>query len=162
MGNVDYKEHDVRRLHVCSLKKELPFFLEDIGGKEQRLLIELWRNWSTVMGTELSSLALPLGRRGAILLIGGEDTMALQELVFMKTEILERVNAFMDTTFFHTIEVKLCMGMTPLNKSIYFTKRNLLHCIQIPNQSILGKSSIQEVNTPVGRCYKAYLAMCKI
>ena len=42
------------------------------------MLTALWQNWDIVMGTELAPLAHPLGHRGDILLVGGDDSCAMQ------------------------------------------------------------------------------------
>ncbi|MDR0466324.1 MAG: DUF721 domain-containing protein [Deltaproteobacteria bacterium] len=78
-------------------------------------LARLWQYWSMAMGPELAPLALPLGERNGVLLVGGEDAMVMQELVMMRDEILERANAFMAEPFFADLRVSLCMGKRPLD-----------------------------------------------
>ena len=84
------------------------------GGPERARLSLLWQNWEPVMGPELAPLALPLGRHKDILLIGAEDAMLMQELHLMSGEILERVNAFMESPFFSSIKVSLVLNKTVL------------------------------------------------
>jgi hypothetical protein len=80
------------------------------AGPEHARLIQLWKNWSMVMGPELTPLALPLGARRNLLLVGAPDSIALQELHLLSTEILERVNAFMECPFFSAVNIRLCFG----------------------------------------------------
>ncbi len=78
-------------------------------------LARLWSNWGMVMGGELALSARPLGRRGRILLVGGEDALVLQELSLQRDEMLERANAFMDEAFFTDVHVSLGLGRLPLD-----------------------------------------------
>ena len=84
------------------------------GGPERARLSLLWQNWEPIMGPELAPLALPLGHHKDILLIGAEDAMLMQELHLMSGEILERVNAFMESPFFKSIKVSLVLNKTVL------------------------------------------------
>lgn len=84
------------------------------GGPERARLCRLWQNWSMVMGPELAPLALPLGHHKDLLLIGAEDAMLMQELHLLSGEILERVNAFMECSFFSAVKVSLVLDKTVL------------------------------------------------
>ena len=75
----------------------------------------LWQNWNMVMGEDLAPLARPLGHHRDMLLIGAEDAMLAQELHLMSGELLERVNAFMETPFFNGVKVSLLMGKSGLD-----------------------------------------------
>lgn len=91
--------------------------LRSLGASpEQARLALLWRHWDTVMGEELLPLAMPLGHRGDILLLGAEDSMAAQELRMQAGEILERVNAFMESGFFSSVHVSLVRGRAVLDR----------------------------------------------
>jgi hypothetical protein len=82
------------------------------AGPEHARLIQLWKNWSMVMGPELTPMALPLGARRNLLLVGAPDSIALQELHLLSAEILERANAFMECPFFTAVNINLCFGKT--------------------------------------------------
>lgn len=88
---------------------------------EHARLRELWRNWGMVMGDELSMLALPLGQRSGVLLVGAEDHLVMHELSFCTPEILERANAFMDEEFFRKVELHLHMGEEVLDQKPQIT-----------------------------------------
>ena len=66
------------------------------------------------MGRNWPLWPLPLGHHKDILLIGAEDAMLMQELHLMSGEILERVNAFMESPFFKSIKVSLVLNKTVL------------------------------------------------
>ena len=85
---------------MFSLGGKLGSVLSALGNGEKVMQVRLWQNWEMVMGPDIAPLAWPLGARNDILIVGGEDNLALQELSFMTPEILERVNAFMDAPVF--------------------------------------------------------------
>jgi hypothetical protein len=98
-------------LHVSAL---LDAVLHGLGADaEQVRLLHLWQNWSMVMGQELACLAVPLGVRQKILLVGAQDSIAMQELHLQSEEILERVNAFMESSFFTGINLSLNFAESP-------------------------------------------------
>jgi hypothetical protein len=105
--------HDLnrRRNNTAHIGADLSGWLAAHGMRPQQTLLgHLWRNWELVMGPDIAAIARPLGHRNGILLIGGDDSCALQELSYAVPEILERVNAFMDEEFFHKVELHLLMG----------------------------------------------------
>lgn len=129
---------------------------------EQGKLRELWRNWSMVMGDELSLLALPLGQRSGILLVGAEDHLVMQELSFCTPEILERVNAFMDTPFFHKVELHLHMGEEVLDQPAQITSSTYERPQPQRPAGLDGTfAHTRNLNpdSPVVRSYAAYLKL---
>lgn len=121
-------------------------------------LDQLWKNWSMVMGPELSALARPLGHREGQLLVGGEDNLVLQELSYHAPEMLERANAFMDGEFFRRVELHLLEGRTPLDERPY-------RVLPVPRRKPVRPEYLGTLTdsldpaSPVGRCYRAYLRM---
>ncbi|MDR3362372.1 MAG: DUF721 domain-containing protein [Desulfovibrio sp.] len=85
------------------------------GGPERDRLLQLWHNWNMVLGPELAPFALPLGSRRNTLLVGAEDAMLAQELQLQSGEILERVNAFMESPYFRKVRVSLQLGQDALH-----------------------------------------------
>ena len=116
-------------------------------------------NWEMVMGPDIAPLAWPLGARNDILIVGGEDNLALQELSFMTPEILERVNAFMDAPVFDRVELRLVMGDRPLDQMPDIQPSTRVRPAP-PRPRQLG-AHLEEMNadSPVARCYAAYLRM---
>lgn len=149
-----------RIFKMVSIKEQIETILLDLSnGSEEKLLVELWKNWEMVMGPQLAGIAYPLGRREKILIIGGEDTMALQELSFMKDELLERVNAFIDNPFFDKVELQLCMGRQ-LDCNRQVVQDNIPKKVKIPKQYNKGNDILGLDNdSPISRCYRAYLSM---
>lgn len=130
---------------------------------DPRHLVELWRNWSMVMGPDLAPLALPLGRRNEVLIVGGEDNLCLQELSFQTPEILERVNAFMDAPphapVFRRVELRLVMGQRPLHLPPDIQSRERFRPPPPRPARLGGHLSEMREDSPVARCYAAYLRM---
>lgn len=104
------RDKDKRTNGMFSLGGRLSTVLSALGSGEKLMQVRLWQNWEMVMGPDIAPLAWPLGARNGILIVGGEDNLALQELSFMTPEILERVNAFMDAPVFDKVELRLVMG----------------------------------------------------
>ena len=122
-------------------------------------LTSLWRHWSMVMGPELAPLAWPLGERKGVLLVGGEDAMAMQELVMMRDEMLERANAFMDERIFTEVHVSLSLGKRPLDGLTPPPTRERVPKI-LPK---LDGSALRwaDPDSPAARCYAAFLNLAR-
>jgi len=107
------------------------------------------------MGPELAPLAWPLGERKGVLLVGGEDSMVMQELVMMRDEILERANAFMDEHFFTEVHVSLSLGKRPLDGLAPPPPRGQTPKIlpRLDGSALRGA----DPDSPAARCYAAFL-----
>ncbi|MBQ4132116.1 MAG: DUF721 domain-containing protein [Desulfovibrionaceae bacterium] len=128
-------------------------------------LVELWRHWEMVMGPELSSFARPLGLRGSTLLIGAEDNVALQELSFLREDLLERVNAFLEQVQFDSIHLSLLQGREGLDRIFAKPADNghrhagcsaYVQTAAGPAPGPLGHLDIPP-ETPLGRIYWKYV-----
>ncbi len=115
-------------------------------------LLQLWKNWSMVMGPDLAQNARPLGHRGDVLLVGGDDPCAVQELTYAVPEILERVNAFMAEDRFTRVELHLMFGKTALDAP---RAAPAFRTETPPRPQGLGALDL-DPSSPVGRCYAAY------
>ena len=142
---------------VARTNERIKHLLSQFTAPEQQHEMQLWRHWDMVMGSDLAELAFPLGSRHDILIIGGEDNLALQDLAFMTPEILERANAFMGSPTFVRVELRLLQGRRTLNlpPAIQPAVRERLP-LQRPER--LGHYLDQmDPESPVARCYRAYL-----
>lgn len=127
-----------------------------VGQSAQGRLVRLWQHWDMVMGPELASIAWPLGHRGTILLVGGEDAMSMQELSMQQDEILERVNAFMDEKLFTEVRVSLSLGKNPLNGSLALPPartRPVLERGPAPSGMYLA---LMDPDSAVAKCYARF------
>ena len=137
--------------------------LDTLGGEaaaERRLLFRLWENWSMVMGPMLAELAVPLGHRGKSLLVGGEDNLVLQDLAFMREELLERVNAFMDSPRFDRVELHLVMARHRLDAAPAIQSPTRPRLLPERPPAFTG-NPLEGVDpdSPVARCHAAYIRL---
>ncbi|MDD2966340.1 MAG: DUF721 domain-containing protein [Desulfovibrionaceae bacterium] len=124
------------------------------GCPEQMRLMHLWENWGMVMGADLAALAWPLGHKGRVLLVGGEDPMAMQELQFQTEEILERVNAFMEEDYFSAVKVSSSMGKRPLDVPLPCEP---VYCPQEEGERPSGRLlGTMRPDSPVARAYARF------
>lgn len=149
-----------REKRLLAAGEAMSAFLDGYGGKERRHLTALWRNWSVVMGEALAELAFPLGHKGDVLIIGADDVMAMQELSLQSMEILERANAFMDSEFFRQVKVNLMQGQQALTRPRPRRPDSPIRPAPPPKPTRLGGLVGKLTpDSPVTRCYEAYIAM---
>ncbi len=147
-----------RTKKMCHASESIGAFMAALpcGGTDRTHLSQLWRNWAMVMGEELALLAVPLGHREGLLLIGAEDNMALSELNFSVPEILERANAFMNEPYFTRVEFHLSAGHLALDIPQEITPSQRVREPLAKPPGLLGKAQLDPKGM-VGRCYAAYL-----
>lgn len=123
--------------------------------RKRDVLCDLWRNWQAVMGDDLAERARPLGSRGDVILIGGDDQCVMQELVYEEAEILRRANGFLKEERFHRVELHLLMGRTDLRR---------VDTTVVPKRSgperpeSLGRLRLPP-SSPAAAAYEAYLRL---
>lgn len=146
-----------RTLALRSMADALASFLSARDGGEHVHLTRLWEHWAMVLGPNLAALAVPLGHRKDVLLIAAEDSMAAQEIAMQAGEVLERVNAFMNSPYFSRIQVELVMGRQDLSRSGQ-QQRPVPPVIALRKPCNLGGLTGKlDPSSPVSRCYDAYL-----
>ncbi len=126
-------------------------------GRERFQLAELWKNWSTVLGS-IANMARPLGTRKSTLLLGVENPVAMQELSYYSPEILERVNGFLQKKTFDKVKFDLLQGRVPLDavhvQRPEFHKPRPIRPAGFGN--LVGRFPS---DSALGRCYAAYAAL---
>ena len=55
---------------------------------------KLWKNWSKVVGETIAKSSMPVSVDGKQLIVWVNHSVQLQELVFMKKPLLEKINAY--------------------------------------------------------------------
>ena len=126
------------------------------GGEDQARLTALWKSWEDAVGEDVASLGSPVGHKDAVLSIGAEDTMALQELSLRSGEILESVNAFMEKEFFTKVSVVLLQGRAELNRmQPTGPPPEPVQEAELPRLG--GIADKLDPDSPVTRCYLAHL-----
>ena len=148
-----------REKRLRTVREAVDILLAAYGGQDRRQLCSLWDNCEMVLGDDLAPLALPLGHKDSVLLVGAEDSMALQELSLQSPEILERANAFMDAPFFSQVRVILLQGQRPLNERRPPRPLSPARPPMPPRPPRLG--GLMGAFSPdslAGPCYEAYVA----
>ena len=135
-------------------------FLNELDEEKiQGTLVRLWEHWPVVLGEKLASSTSPLGHKKKMLIIGCENSMAIQDVRMQQEEILERVNAFFGKTAFTKLRVELMLNHTDLASPL---PKMLNDHDEMPRPNLTGKflSDIPS-DSPVGRCYAHFFAKCK-
>lgn len=147
---------------VQAISKVMNASLARLGNAEQILLVHLWQNWSVVIGDELVNLVYPLGHNNSTLNVGGDDSVSLQEISMQRTEILERVNAFMESDFFTDVNICLVFGKTPLNMLMHPQNDNGLAVKRNVIPLCTGKHlALMQPDSAVARCYAKFSSLNK-
>jgi hypothetical protein len=120
-------------------------------------LVRLYRDWDRVVGPDIAALVRPLGRRKRTLVVGAEDTLAVQEAHYAAPEILERVHAHLGEECFDKVKVDLLMGKTPLDTSKVPQAARAKYPLP-PRPGTLGGLDL-DPESAVGRSYAAYLRL---
>lgn len=151
------KGNRINEMHT--VHDRLDAVLSKLCTGEKLQQVRLWQNWDMVMGPDIAPLARPLGVRNDLLLVGGDDNLALQDLSFMTPEILERVNAFMDAPVFNKVELRLIMGKATLDHAPDMQPVQRLRPLPERPFDLGGHLGEMRTDSPVARCYAAYLEM---
>ncbi len=123
------------------------------------LFYVICKNWERIVGPEISALAKPMGRSKATLILGAEDSMVIQEISFLSTQILGRINAFCGSPFFDKTRVELLKGRIPLDRKLVH-EPDLKTSLKRPER-IGGLMGMAEEGSAVARCYARYVEFMK-
>ena len=144
-----------RTLALRSAADALDAFLEKHGGRDRAHISRLWEHWEMVLGQELASLASPLGHRKDTLIVAAEDSMAAQDIAMQAQDVLERVNAFMNSAFFSRLQVELVMGRSDLSRPVAI--RRPPPPIPRPQKpEPFGSLTGYDPLSPAGQCYDTF------
>lgn len=155
-GCMQRKRHPYQKSYPQPVNTLLDQWMSAVGRPEQAQLIRLWQHWPMVMGPELAGLAWPLGHRNTVLLVGGEDAMAMQELSLQSGEILERVNAFLDEPLFNEVRVSLALGKNPLDSAMAVPAQRTRPMLERGPAPAGLYLELMDANSAVARCYARF------
>lgn len=133
-------------------------FLRTREKQSELEMVRLWRNWSSVLGPELSKLARPLGRRKASLVIGTEDSIVMQELSFCSDQILHNVEQFLGWQPFDKVTLELLKGRTPLDQ-VALPRAGAEQTTRQDLPDVGGQEDWFAGQTALQSCYRAYVRM---
>lgn len=85
--------------------------------------------------------------------------MLMQELHLQSGEILERVNAFMEGSFFACVKVSLCFRRTELDSIVAppAPPPQPLECPRLTGEALAA----MRPDSPVARCYARYVSLAR-
>ena len=126
----------------------------------QRHFVEVCRRWETIVGVETAALVRPLGHRRRELLLGTEDPVAMQEMVFMAPEIVSLVNKALGKDVFDKVRFDLIGSRVSLDALRAEPPRFSVPPQPCPER-LGGLVGRLDPDTPVGRCYAKYVAYFK-
>jgi hypothetical protein len=145
----------LRRLSEC-----LDGFVTRGEAGARRQFVEVCRRWEAIVGVETAALVRPLGHRRRELLLGTEDPVAMQEMVFAAPEIVSLVNAALGQDVFDKVRFDLLGSRVSLDALRAEAPRFSVPPELCPAQ-LGGLSGKLDPATPVGRCYAKYVAYFK-
>ncbi len=125
-------------------------------------LVLLWRAWPEILGKEIAAMAHPLAVRGSTLVLASEDPVAVQELSYFAPQILERVNGFLvrngGQEVFDKVRFEMLDGRIPLDG--YGSEPAEAPAPELKKPRNIG-TLLEKLpaDSPVGRCYRAYVRM---
>ncbi|MBG0777163.1 MAG: DUF721 domain-containing protein [Desulfovibrionaceae bacterium] len=138
-------------------------YLRTADTKGSMPLVRLWRGWAEAVGAHVAEMAKPVGHRRRTLLVGVEDSALLQELTYYAPQILDDVNAFLGQEVFDKVQVDLLMGKAPLDTIPDLApgsgdgRPDPERPPERP-EGLQGRADL-DPESPVGRCYRAYIRL---
>ncbi|MFW6055669.1 MAG: DUF721 domain-containing protein [Thermodesulfobacteriota bacterium] len=140
-----------------SLAKVLDEYISRRNISREFQIAGIWNNWSRIVGPRLQELARPLGKRKKTLVIGVENSLAMQELVFYSDQILEQVSDYLGWQPFDKISFELLHNSTSLDQ-LTLGSDYQVRPVRIPDSLGGMKGRIPE-ESAVGSCYRVYLRL---
>lgn len=81
--------------------------LKKIGHRQRRVHPEIWARWTDLVGADLAGRTLPHALLGKTLIIGVATSAWLQELMYLKARLLERLQEEVGPDVVSDIKLKL-------------------------------------------------------
>jgi len=123
-------------------------------------IARLWKHWPELVGEEFADMVKPLGRQGHTLILGVEDNLLMQEMVYHTEALLEAVSHFLGWKPFDNIKYKLLQNRSALDEVDLEREKTGSSLGQLPDSSQVGALlDVLPEDTPFGRCYRAYIAL---
>ena len=139
------------------LSDSIDRFVAEKEAAGRRNFVEVCRRWAEIVGPETAEFVRPLGHRRRDLLLGADDPVAMQEMVFAAPEILSLVNAALGHEAFDRVRFDLLGSRVSLDALRALPPRFSTPATTRPEHlgGLVGKF---DLSTPVGRCYAKYVA----
>lgn len=139
------------------LSESIGRFVESKDAAGRRNFVEACRRWREIVGPVTAELVRPLGHRRRELLLGADDPVAMQEMVFAAPQIVSQINAALGHDAFDRVRFDLLGNRTSLDAARAEPPRFATPAVTRPDH--LGNLAGQlDPSSPVGRCYAKYVA----
>lgn len=125
----------------------------------QCTLRRLWRNWPDIVDEHIAEIAKPIGHRKRILLIGVEDSMIMQELVYYAPRILQQVNDYLNSECFDKVMPELIRDRVSLDL-IQKSPSTAVRFEPSKPENLGAHGSTFNADSAVAKCYAAYVKLC--
>jgi len=139
------------------LSETLGRFVAEKEASHRRNFVEVCRRWVSIVGPETAELVRPLGHRRRDLILGADDPVAMQEMLFAAPEILSLVNAALGQEAFDRVRFDLLGDRVSLDALRTAPPRFSTPPTERPAH-LGGLLGTLDPTTPVGRCYAKYVA----
>jgi hypothetical protein len=133
----------------------LKHFFKDQKGTDNLGLAQLWEQWDTLFGPDITDLISPLGHRGDTLLLGAEDAIVIQEFTYFSEQILERANGFLGEQVFRHVHIELLRGRSPLNRKLL--PASFSRPAPVKPTRLGNPETLPDDDSPVSKAYKSYV-----
>ncbi len=90
--------------------KEIISWLNNTKFKHNIKGLKLYEQWEDIAGKNMSSISQPIAIRNGILLVAVKNSIALQELIYNRHQILESINKRKNMPFVKDVKVHIRTG----------------------------------------------------
>ena len=139
------------------LSESIERFVSTSDAAGRRNFVEACRRWKEIVGPVMAELVRPLGHRRRELLLGADDAVAMQEMVFAAPELLSRINAALGHDAFDRVRFDLLGNQISLDVARAEPPRFSTPPVTRPAH-LGGLAEELDLASPVGRCYAKYVA----
>lgn len=94
------KKHQFRSRKVHTAAEAFQSLVDRKGDPAIERRLSLWSHWDSIMGSPIIDLGFPIETKGKNIIMGTENSMAMQELSMLSPTILHRVNEFLGEKMF--------------------------------------------------------------
>lgn len=148
------KQFRSRKLH--SVAEAFQSLVERRGDPTIEKRLSLWSHWDSLMGSPIVDLGFPIETKGKTIIMGAENSMAMQELSMLAPTILHRVNEFLGEKMF--TKVVFVQGEPPAKERqarLDYLATPEVATMPPPPKQFGHKLSDFSDNSLVSQCYRA-------
>jgi hypothetical protein len=96
-----------RKGPLSSIAQEIPPIMKDVAAVRLRSHPEIWTRWEEIAGAELARRLTPVNLNGGVLMVEVSSSSWMQEMVFLKQGLLDKINDVLGYKRLHEIRFRL-------------------------------------------------------